>query len=103
MSPFFFVEHAMEIIGNRCVQLSWTTGQDNPAAWADLISKIKEGILSAFDSAVAQRSEDVKRSESQKLMPGWNFCTFFILKVSQDAFSTSLLRISSIAPTGKLS
>ncbi|ETW85992.1 hypothetical protein HETIRDRAFT_309755 [Heterobasidion irregulare TC 32-1] len=67
---------------DRCVQLSWTTGQDNPAAWADLISKIKEGILSAFDSAVAQRSEDVKRSDSQRGMPGWNFCTFFILKES---------------------
>ncbi|THH18490.1 hypothetical protein EW146_g2511 [Bondarzewia mesenterica] len=67
---------------DRCVQLAWTTGQDNPAAWADLISKIKDGVLSAFDWAVAQRVEEVKRSESQKLMPGWNFCTFFILKES---------------------
>lgn len=65
----------------RCVHLAWAVGQENPAAWAECINKIKDGILSAFDSAVVQREEDVKRSESQRLMPGWNFCTFFILKV----------------------
>lgn len=49
--------------------------------WADLTTKIKEGVLSAFDSALAQREEEVRRSEGQRQMPGWNFCTFFILKV----------------------
>jgi hypothetical protein len=64
------------------VQLVWsTTGNENPAVWADLITKIKDGILSAFDSAVTHREEEVKRSEGQRQMPGWNFCTFFILKV----------------------
>lgn len=43
---------------------------------------MKEGILTAFDSVVSQREEEVKRSEGQRQMPGWNFCTFFILKVS---------------------
>jgi len=63
------------------VQLVWSVnGNDNPAIWADLINKIKDGVLSAFDSAVAQREEEVKRSENQRQMPGWNFCTFFILK-----------------------
>jgi len=65
----------------RCVQLAWTLGHDNPALWVELISKIKDGILSAFDFAVSQREEEVRRSENQRLMPGWNFCTFFILKV----------------------
>jgi len=36
----------------------------------------------AFDASVHQRKEEVRRSESQRQMPGWNFCTFFILKVS---------------------
>lgn len=49
------------------------------------MTKLKEGITSAFDAAVAQREEDVKRSEGQKLMPGWNFCTFFILKVRTES------------------
>ncbi|EKM55480.1 uncharacterized protein PHACADRAFT_143869 [Phanerochaete carnosa HHB-10118-sp] len=67
---------------DRCVQLIWSPGYDNPAAWAELINKVKEGILSAFDSAITQREEEVRRSEGQRQMPGWNFCTYFILKES---------------------
>ncbi|CCL99344.1 uncharacterized protein FIBRA_01362 [Fibroporia radiculosa] len=67
---------------DRCVQLVWSMEYDNPAAWAELINKMKEGILSAFDSSFTQREEEVKRSEGQRQMPGWNFCTFFILKES---------------------
>ena len=64
------------------MQLAWTAGQDNPAAWAEMLVKIKEGILAAFDSTITHRTDEVKRSQSQRLMPGWNFCTFFILKVT---------------------
>ncbi|KAF8275107.1 trafficking protein particle complex subunit 10 [Lactarius quietus] len=67
---------------DRCVQLAWPVAMDNPTAWAELLSKVKDGILSAFDTAVSQRDDEVRRSESQQLMPGWNFCTFFILKES---------------------
>ena len=63
------------------MQLVWSAEKDNPAVWADLMTKIKEGILSAFDAALTQREEEVRRSEGQRQMPGWNFCTFFILKV----------------------
>lgn len=52
-------------------------------AWAELLSKVKDGLLSAFDTAFSQRDDEVRRSESQQSMPGWNFCTFFILKVRQ--------------------
>lgn len=80
----------------RCVQLAWTVGQNNPAAWAEMLSKIKEGILVAFDSTIAQRSEEVKRSAGQRLMPGWNYCTFFILKViSYPILSPLMLMLSS--------
>ncbi|KAI0831480.1 trafficking protein particle complex subunit 10 [Trametes gibbosa] len=67
---------------DRCVQLVWSAERDNPAVWADLTARIKEGVLSAFDIALTQREEEVRRSEGQKQMPGWNFCTFFILKES---------------------
>ncbi|KZT68199.1 hypothetical protein DAEQUDRAFT_693019 [Daedalea quercina L-15889] len=67
---------------DRCVQLVWASDFENPAAWVDLITKLKEGILAAFDSAFTQREADVKRSEGQVQMPGWNFCTFFVLKES---------------------
>ena len=68
-------------IFGRCVQLVWSSDYENPTAWAELISKVKEGILYAFDIAVAQREEEVRRSEGQRQMPGWNFCTYFLLKV----------------------
>lgn len=67
---------------DRCVQLPWSTGEQSPAVWADLIGKIKDGLLAAFNTAVLAREEEVKRSEGQRHMPGWNFCTYFILKES---------------------
>ncbi|KIY62833.1 hypothetical protein CYLTODRAFT_494376 [Cylindrobasidium torrendii FP15055 ss-10] len=66
----------------RCVQLSWSSAQDSPMVWGEIVNKLKDGLLSAFEGALSQREEDVRRSESQRLMPGWNFCTFFILKES---------------------
>ncbi|KAK4445094.1 trafficking protein particle complex subunit 10 [Podospora aff. communis PSN243] len=54
--------------------------QDSINAWADLIGKIKELILSCFDTRVSQYEEDIKERDGQRLLPGWNFCTFFILK-----------------------
>ncbi|OJA10941.1 hypothetical protein AZE42_04658 [Rhizopogon vesiculosus] len=62
---------------DRCVQLSWTAGDCSPVIWADLVNKIKDGLLFALNSSVSQREEEVRRSESQRHMPGWNFCTFF--------------------------
>ncbi|KAL1742258.1 trafficking protein particle complex subunit 10 [Schizophyllum fasciatum] len=77
---------------DRCVQLSWSpTSADNPAIWAEPVNKIKDGLVSAFDLVLQQREEEVKRSESQRSMPGWNFCTFFILK---ETLATSFEGIS---------
>ncbi|KAG7284004.1 hypothetical protein NEMBOFW57_010362 [Staphylotrichum longicolle] len=52
------------------------TEQDAENAWADLIAKFKELILSSFD----RRVSDIKERDAQRSLPGWNFCTFFILK-----------------------
>ncbi|KAL2813674.1 trafficking protein particle complex subunit 10 [Aspergillus granulosus] len=46
----------------------------------DFVEKIKNGILASFDLRVAQYEEDIKEKDSQRNLPGWNFCTFFILK-----------------------
>ncbi|KAG1766229.1 hypothetical protein EV702DRAFT_981038, partial [Suillus placidus] len=74
---------------DRCVQLSWTAGDHSPVIWTDLVNKIKDGLLSALDSSVSRREEEVRRSESQKQMPGWNFCTlassFEGVKLFEDA------------------
>ncbi|KAK4148898.1 hypothetical protein C8A00DRAFT_38521, partial [Chaetomidium leptoderma] len=56
------------------------TEQDSDNAWTDLIAKFKELILSSFDRRVTQYEEDIKERDAQRSLPGWNFCTFFILK-----------------------
>ncbi|KAK3900601.1 hypothetical protein C8A05DRAFT_35762 [Staphylotrichum tortipilum] len=56
------------------------TEQDAENAWADLITKFKELILSSFDRRVSQYEDDIKERDAQRSLPGWNFCTFFILK-----------------------
>ena len=48
--------------------------------WQDLIEKLKSAILRAFDSRVSQFEADIKSREAQRSLPGWNFCTFFLLK-----------------------
>jgi hypothetical protein len=49
-------------------------------AWEDLLSKVKALILTSFDLRVRQYEEDIKEKMSQRSLPGWNFCTFFVLK-----------------------
>jgi hypothetical protein len=41
---------------------------------------MKEAILSSFDMQVLQIQEDTRRLDMQRHMPGWNYCSFFILK-----------------------
>ncbi|KAK6003927.1 hypothetical protein QM012_008777 [Aureobasidium pullulans] len=52
--------------------------QDN--AWQDLIAKFKTLILMSFDLRVLQYEDDIREKDSQRALPGWNFCTFFTLK-----------------------
>lgn len=48
--------------------------------WQDLVESLKACILRSFDARVAQYEGDIRERESQRSLPGWNFCTFFILK-----------------------
>ena len=50
------------------------------AGWEDLIVKMKSLILASFDLRVRQYEEDIRERDSQRILPGWNFCTFFVLK-----------------------
>jgi hypothetical protein len=56
------------------------TLQENDSAWLDLVSKFKLLILSSFDMRVSQYEEDIREKDAQRALPGWNFCTFFMLK-----------------------
>lgn len=56
------------------------TEKETEEAWNDLIGKFRSLILSSFDMRVTQYEEDIKEKDAQRSLPGWNFCTFFILK-----------------------
>lgn len=56
------------------------TAEDAKVAWAELIDKTKRLILSSFDMRVTQYEDDIREKDAQRSLPGWNFCTFFILK-----------------------
>ncbi|GAO20051.1 hypothetical protein UVI_02049440 [Ustilaginoidea virens] len=56
------------------------TAQDADNAWNDLMAKLKGLILTSFDMRVTQYEDDIKERDGQRSLPGWNFCTFFILK-----------------------
>ena len=59
----------------------WTDSpQDLALAWQDLINKLKTLILSSFSLRVSQYEDDIRERDSQRSLPGWNFCTFFMLK-----------------------
>ena len=52
------------------------------------MNRLKESIVHAFDAAVMEREEEVKRGEAQRLTVGWNFCTWFLLKVCKIGHSS---------------
>ena len=54
--------------------------QEQDRAWSDVIVKFKQLILRSFDLRVGQYEDDIREKDSQRSLPGWNFCTFFILK-----------------------
>ncbi|TVY19272.1 Trafficking protein particle complex subunit 10, partial [Lachnellula arida] len=54
--------------------------QENENAWLDLLMKFKSLILASFDMRVSQYEEDIREKDAQRTLPGWNFCTFFVLK-----------------------
>jgi trafficking protein particle complex subunit 10 len=48
--------------------------------WQELVDNLKAAILKSFDTRVSQYEDDIRERENQRSLPGWNFCTFFILK-----------------------
>ncbi|KAI9655230.1 MAG: hypothetical protein M1831_004940 [Alyxoria varia] len=48
--------------------------------WSDLITRLRTLILTSFNLRVDQYEEDVREKEAQRHLPGWNFCTFYVLK-----------------------
>lgn len=56
------------------------TTADLEEQWQDLVESLKQCILRSFDARVAQYELDIRERDAQRALPGWNFCTFFVLK-----------------------
>jgi hypothetical protein len=54
--------------------------QERTNAWNDVVLKLRTLILSSFNLRVSQYEEDIRERNAQRALPGWNFCTFFVLK-----------------------
>lgn len=67
---------------DRCCQLAvFDTDARDTDAWADLFSKMKDGIVSGFDQAVLAYEEELRKLDAQRMNPNWNYCFFFFIKV----------------------
>lgn len=42
---------------------------------------MKDGILGSLNQQVIQYDEDTRRFDQQRLLPGWNYCQYFVMKV----------------------
>ena len=54
--------------------------KESVKGWDDFVAKAKSLILASFDLRVGQYEEDIKEKRAQRHLPGWNFCTFSLLK-----------------------
>ncbi|KAJ3273827.1 Kinesin-like protein kif3b [Terramyces sp. JEL0728] len=52
----------------------------NNSDWTELLNTIKESILTNISHQINQYEEDSRRLEQQRMIPGWNYCQFFIMK-----------------------
>ena len=64
--------------------------------WEDLESKIMECIRNTLDRRVQFYEDEIRKLSEQRLMPVWNFCNFFILKVNPITYCDELYLKSAI-------
>ncbi|GAA5847602.1 hypothetical protein JCM3766R1_000806 [Sporobolomyces carnicolor] len=67
---------------DRCIQVAQGASAQDPTAWAEFSNKLKEGIISTFDSNVTLYEENVRKADSQRQLEGWHFLPFFLQKES---------------------
>ncbi|GAA5964623.1 hypothetical protein JCM3765_007645 [Sporobolomyces pararoseus] len=65
---------------DRCIQVAQGASAEDPTAWAEFSNKVKEGIITTFDSNVSLYEESVRKADSQRQLEGWHFLPFFLQK-----------------------
>jgi hypothetical protein len=74
---------------DRCMQIALSNDVGAPNPLLEFIERLKDSIVAVFDQNVATYEEDLRKLDSQRTLPGWNFCTFFVQKVRPSAGMTS--------------
>ncbi|GAA5838645.1 hypothetical protein JCM11251_003252 [Rhodosporidiobolus azoricus] len=62
---------------DRCVQVVQGSSVEDPTAWAEFLTKVKEGVVATLDANVALYEENVRKADSQRQLQGWQFLPFF--------------------------
>ncbi|GAA5906420.1 hypothetical protein JCM8208_004655 [Rhodotorula glutinis] len=77
---------------DRCIQVVQGASADDPTAWAEFLTKVKEGVVATFDNNVGLYEENVRKADSQRQLEGWQFLPFFRQKEAlADSFEAMTL------------
>ncbi|KPV71634.1 uncharacterized protein RHOBADRAFT_56475 [Rhodotorula graminis WP1] len=77
---------------DRCIQVVQGASADDPTAWAEFLTKVKEGVVATFDTNVGLYEENVRKADSQRQLEGWQFLPFFRQKEAlADSFEAMTL------------
>ncbi|BGP56856.1 hypothetical protein JCM8202v2_004489 [Rhodotorula sphaerocarpa] len=61
---------------DRCIQVIQGASAEDPTAWADFLTKMKECIVTTFDANVTLYEENIRKADSQRMLAGWQFLPF---------------------------
>ncbi|KAJ2788512.1 hypothetical protein H4R21_006986, partial [Coemansia helicoidea] len=53
---------------------------DAVESWNALFLAIRERAVQALDDRVASMAEEIRRLDATRMLPGWNYCKFFVFK-----------------------
>ncbi|KAJ2321421.1 hypothetical protein GGI00_006064, partial [Coemansia sp. RSA 2681] len=49
-------------------------------SWNALLLAVRERVVQALEERVAGLADEMRRMDANRMLPGWNFCRFFVLK-----------------------
>lgn len=67
-------------LGANCRVFQIRTGTPDPDSWKDVFLRISECCLATLTAQIIQYDDDSRRLEQQRLIPGWNYCQYFLIK-----------------------
>ncbi|KAJ2884238.1 hypothetical protein H4R27_002223 [Coemansia aciculifera] len=49
-------------------------------SWNSAFLAMRERVVQALEERVSQLADDMRRMDANRMLPGWNYCKFFVLK-----------------------